>query len=57
MPNSQRKKLREVRKRLEACFTQLEAMNSSLLRPDDRAGMVGLIEYGLKRLGQLPCAA
>ena len=56
-PSERRKKLRAIRKRLDACYTQLELINGSLLLPADRTELVALIEYGKKRLGKIPCAA
>jgi len=52
MPAEQRKKLREVRKLLDACFTQLEAIGGSMLLPADRAELVAMTAYGLERLNQ-----
>jgi hypothetical protein len=57
MPTEQRRKLRAVRKRLDACFTQLEAIGGSMLLPADRAELVALIAYGLERLNQFQRAA
>ncbi len=53
IPTEQRKKLRVVRKRLEASFQQLEAIGASDLLDQDRADAIALIEYGLERLSQL----
>ncbi len=57
IPAEQRRKLRTVRKRLDACFTQLEAIGGSMLLPADRAELVALIAYGLERLNQFQRAA
>ena len=57
LPAEQRKKLRGVRKRLDACFEELEAIGASDLLDEDRAETVALIEYGLERLSQLSHAA
>jgi hypothetical protein len=57
IPTEQRKKLRAVRKRLEAGFQQLETISGSDLLDQDRAEAVALIEYGRERLAQLSLVA
>ena len=57
IPTEQRRKLRAVRKRLEAGFKQLETISGSELLDADRAEAVALIAYGLERLSQLSVTA
>jgi hypothetical protein len=51
------KSLRALRKRLDACFTELEVIGNRRLTVDDQADFVTLIERSLERLALLHASA
>jgi hypothetical protein len=48
-----RQALQKLRRRLNTCFSDLAAMDSPSLQPDDRAAVASLIASSLERLSQL----
>jgi hypothetical protein len=52
-PATARQNLRGLRRRLDACFSDLAALENPSLPPQDRAAIAALIESYIQRLGQL----